>query len=217
MTAGDACTARVGGLLREAATWRLLGRLLECPGDRWHAEIAALARELADTELVATVAAAAGVATEGQYHSVFGPGGPAPPREATYRDTLELGSLMSSLAGRYNAFGYAPELAEPPDHVAIEVGFLAYLKLKEAYALAEGDEPRAAVASRAAERFITDHLAMIAVPLAGLLASSHLEYLARASRRLAALVGPHPHSRRLPMLPIASSDDDTDAFECGTS
>jgi nitrate reductase assembly molybdenum cofactor insertion protein NarJ len=203
-------------LLRQAAEWRLLGRLFECPEGEWHHEVAALARELDDADLTGAVTAAADVASAGQYHSVFGPGGPAPPREATYHETLELGSLLSDLARYYDAFGYAPRLQEAPDHVAVEVGFVAYLKLKEAYALAQGDELHAAAAARAAESFIADHLVLLANPLATLLSSSHLDYLARASRLLASRTGPPPPSNRLPMLPTVADEEDA-AFECETA
>jgi nitrate reductase assembly molybdenum cofactor insertion protein NarJ len=209
-----AVETRVGELLREAAAWRLLGRLFECPDGEWRAEVEALARELGDDELGAAVASVGATATEGQYHSVFGPGGPAPPREASYRETLELGSLLSELAVYYDAFAYAPQVAEPPDHVAVEVGFVAYLRLKQAYALAEGDEECAAVAAQAAAGFVSDHLATFAAPLAEVLAASHLEYLAHASRVLADRVGPRPPTNRLPVVQ-ALPDDEGDGFDCG--
>ena len=200
--------------LHDAATWRLLGRLFECPDATWQAEIDALARELANEDLLAAVSAAAGVATEGQYHSTFGVGGPAPPREASYHETVELGSLMSELAVFYEVFGYRPQLAEPLDHVAVEAGFVAYLKFKQAYAEARGDHVQAGAAARAASRFITDHLAMLAAPLAEVLATSHLDYLARASQALAARAGPRPATTRLPMLRTITADDEGSDFEC---
>ena len=91
---------------------------------------------------------------------------------------------------------------------------VAYLTLKEAYALATGDAERAALAADAGARFRTEHLANVAAPLAALLANSHLEYLALASRVLASRVGPAPRSARLPMAPTAEREDDS--FECGT-
>lgn len=201
-------------LLREAATWRLVSRMFECPDERWQAEIDVLARELGDDDLQAAVAAAAGVATEGQYHSTFGVGGPAPPREASYHETLELGSLMSELAVYYEVFSYRPQLPEALDHVAVEAGFVAYLKFKEAYAHARGEKEHAAATESAARRFIADHLAMMATPLADILATSHLDYLARASRALAARVGPRPAARGLPMLRATSTDDEESGFAC---
>jgi nitrate reductase assembly molybdenum cofactor insertion protein NarJ len=205
----------IRSLFREAATWRLLGRLFECPRERWHDDIEGLARELGDDELLIAASSARLTATEGQYHSVFGPGGPAPPREATYHDSLELGSLMTELVGYYRAFAYAPSLDEPPDHIAVEIGFVAYLKLKQAYALARGENDGAMVAERATHTFVTDHLAVMAEPLARLLAESPLEYLARASRAIASKIGPRPHAKRLPMLPPPTIDEDEGSeFPC---
>jgi nitrate reductase assembly molybdenum cofactor insertion protein NarJ len=200
--------------LRDAATWRLLGRLFECPDATWQGDIDALAREVSDEDLLAAVTAAAGVATEGQYHSIFGVGGPAPPREASYHETVELGSLMSELAVYYEVFGYRPQLAEPLDHVAVEAGFVAYMTLKQAYAEARGDQEQADAAARATSRFVADHLAMLATPLADILATSHLDYLARASRVLAGRVGPSPATRRLPMLRTIATDDEGSDFAC---
>jgi nitrate reductase assembly molybdenum cofactor insertion protein NarJ len=204
-------------LLHDAAEWHLLGLLFECPGADWRRRVEAIAREVHDDGLRAAVAAIDDTATEGQFHSVFGPGGPAPPREATYRDTLELGSLLSELAVYYDAFGFMPRIEEPPDHVAVEIGFVAYLKFKEGYARATGREEDAEVAARAAAAFIADHLAMMASPLADVLRHSHLEYLACASQILAARVGPAPRSTMLPMLQPSDEDDGGGAFECAGS
>ncbi|MEW6321895.1 MAG: molecular chaperone TorD family protein [Acidobacteriota bacterium] len=200
-------------LLREAATWRLLGRLFECPTAGWHEDIQRLAGELGDPELQAAVASAAREATEGQYHSVFGPGGPAPPREVSYHDTLELGSVMSSVAAFYHAFGYEPETQETLDHVAVEAGFMAYLRLKQAYALAGGDQEAATVTAEAAGEFCRSHLAVVAGRLRDLLAASHLDYLRRASAALVEKTGRPPGPRRLPLVTVPP-DEDGSEFAC---
>jgi TorA maturation chaperone TorD len=203
-------------LLRDAAAWRVLAKLLECPDDHWHKDLCRLAAELNTPDVCEAVQVIDDTATPGQYYSVFGPGGPAPPREASYHDALELGSLMTELAGYYEAFSYAPRTSEPIDHVAIEVGFVSYLKFKQAYALAQDDTERAGIAARAAAQFVADHLSRIAEPLAHILAGSDLGYLECASRALADRVGPRPTSARLPMLQAPEAEDDSGAFECGT-
>lgn len=200
-------------MLREAAMWRALARLFECPDDHWRADILILARELNCADVSAAAAAIDDTATPGLYYSVFGPGGPAPPREASYHDSLELGSLVSDLARYYHAFAYAPPNAEPLDHVAVETNFVSYLKFKEAYARARGDTDRADVARRAAAQFISDHLSRIAAPLAKVLASSRIRYLAQASKALAGRVGRPPSRALLPMIPPV--DDDDGDFVCG--
>jgi TorA maturation chaperone TorD len=202
-------------VLRDAASWTLLGQLFECPHERWRIQISHLAEELADDAFTKAVEAVGSDATEGQYHSVFGPGGPASPREATYHDTLELGSLMSELSAFYQGFAYSSGLDEPPDHIAVELGFVGYLRLKQAYAMAAGDDEHATVASLAAERFIADHLAISAVPLARTLRTSHLDYLVRAAEILARRVGVRPAAVRLPMLQQLSDDDQDMEFHCG--
>lgn len=214
MSTRTAVDAHTTGLLREAASWRVLGRLFECPDDHWRADLTLLTRELDIEELSQLNSSIDDEATPGQYHSVFGPGGPAPAREASYHDSIELGSLMSDLAAYYHAFSYAPRNGEPLDHVAVEINFVSYLKFKEAYAHAQGHDEQAEIVARAAAAFVTDHLARIATPLARLLASSSLRYLARGSALLAERVGPTSGPVRLPVLTPGAPDDEED-ITCG--
>lgn len=208
---------RVVACLREAAEWRLLGRLFECPSPAWRDEIVALAAEIDDPALASAAAEASSEGREGAFHAVFGPGGPAPPREVSYHDTLELGSVMGDLASQYEAFGYRPATVETPDHVAVEVGFLAYLALKEAYARASGAEEQAALVRRAADRFRAGHLAVMARPLARLLAGPPVSYLARAATLLAERAGPPPAARRLPLAAAHGHDDEEGSqFPCAS-
>jgi len=208
---------RIGGLLHKAARWHLLGRLFECPTATWRDDVSRLASEVGDAELQGASTAAVVTATERQYHSVFGPGGPASPREVSYYEAVELGSLMSELAGYYEAFGYRPAIAEPPDHVAVETGFVAYLMFKQAYALSAGDHEHATATSEAAERFRVGHLARMATPLAAQLAQSDIPYLVRASALLVSRAGTPPPSRRLPVFQPAGVDDSDDELECGSA
>ena len=206
---------RTHELLNEAAEWRLLSLLFECPSGNWRAQVEQLSTNTTDSQLRSCAGFALGQATEGLYHSIFGPGGPAPPREVSYSDTLQFGSLMSELQTYYTAFGYLPRTTEPPDHIAVETGFLAYLKLKEAFAHASGEEEHAALAAGAAERFISSHLSKTAHPLAESLKTSGLEYLAGAAEALHQRVGPPP-------APVVASSglslpvlNDESAFACG--
>lgn len=194
-------------LLRQASEWRLISLLLECPGAGWREKVAALAPEVADPDLAAAAQAALVEATEGAYHSLFGPGGPVAPREVSHRRLVEFGSLLAELEAHYRAFAYQPQTPEPADHASVEAGFVAYLRLKEAYALACGDAERAQVTAEAAERFLEDHLGPLAAPLAAALESSGLPYLEGAGRALRRRV-PVPTSS-LPMLPEAET------FCCG--
>jgi nitrate reductase assembly molybdenum cofactor insertion protein NarJ len=202
-------------LLQDAAEWRLLARLFECPSPEWHDDVDALARELHAEPLRDVARKARAQGTEGAYHSIFGPGGPAPPREASYHRSIELGSLLSEVVGQYEAFGYHPETNEPPDHIAVEAGFVAYLRLKEAYVRASGDAAAALAIREAAARFAADHVGVVAHPLAASLAESDIGYLADAAALLAARIEATPVATLLPVVqPSPFGDEDEGQFAC---
>jgi len=193
-------------LLSEAAEWRLIGLLFECPSDGWREQISALAGEVEDAELRAAAQQALEQASEGLYHSVFGPGGPASPREITYQNTIQAGYFLSELLCYYESFAYRPVTQEPADHVSVETGFVAYLRLKEEFALANADSEHAAVTREAAQHFVEDHLSMIAGPLAARLSASEIGYLTLASAALLRRTGPPP-APRAHSLPVVEASD----------
>lgn len=202
-------------LLKEAAEWRLIGLLFECPVGEWQTEVKSLAGEISDKRLKKAAAAAVSEGSEGIYHSIFGPGGPAPPREVSYRSWVQPGYLLSELSAYYSAFSYHPETPDPPDHVAIEAGFISYLRLKQAYAALLGDPEHERAASEAAEKFISEHLIQIAHPLAKSLKFSGIDYLALTAKALLERVGKKKAAanRELPVLQNIYEDDGI--FECG--
>ena len=202
-------------LAKEAAEWRLISLLFECPDSKWREQVTALINEVADGDLQSAAHDALEEAGEGLFHHTFGPGGPAPAREATYHQTVQLGYLMSELQAYYNAFAFQPVTAEAPDHVSVEAGFIAYLKMKEAYALACKNEERAATAGESAQRFIEDHLTNLAQPLAERLEGSGISYLATASAVLLRRVGPQKVAPSL--LPILQEESQEGTFACGES
>lgn len=180
---------RVRDLLREAACWRLVGLLLERPHGAWWSQVKDLAGDCADADLKAA-AGAAGEATEGRFLAVLGPGGPVSPREAGHRETADPGHLLSEVEAFYRAFAYQPATEEPPDHVSVEAGFLGYLRLKEAYALARGDAEAARVTAEAAARFLERHLSTCAEPIARGLEGAGVGYLSLAGAALLRRAGP---------------------------
>ncbi len=203
-------------LLREAAEWRLLSLLFECPSPDWREQINELAAEVSDTDLKAAANVAREEASEGLYHSIFGPGGPAPGREISYRNWTQPGYLLSELTSYYDAFAYHPDQAaivEAPDHVSVETGFIAYLKLKEAYAEAIADDEHAAVTREAAQQFIHEHLSTMTEPLTASLEHSGVEYLALAGKALLVRVGPKRDQSPKQNLPVLSLDEDSE-FAC---
>ena len=209
---------RAHALLRQAAEWRLIGLLFECPVGTWRDDIVALARNVDDPLLGSAVAHALEEASEGLYHSTFGPGGPAPPREVTYVRAIQLGQLFSELAAFYEAFAYQPVTRESPDHVSVEAGFIGYLLLKEVYALTYGEDEQASVTADAAAAFMREHLTALAEPLAATLDASNLAYLAEAWRALATRVGPPPappaSANGARFLPVIEPLEDEDEIAC---
>lgn len=200
-------------LLQEAAEWRLLSLLLECPSNDWRRMVQEVSAETSGPELREAAALAFDHASEGLYHSTFGPGGPAPPREATHRDTLQLGYLLSELSAYYASFGYNPDSFEPPDHISVEAGFVAYLKFKQAYALACGDTGAAGIAESACREFVSEHLASVAAPLADMLAASGVPYLEATGRALARRAG--PAKKRFLILDSPAPLSADGVFGCG--
>jgi len=174
-------------LIAEAAEWRLIGLLLERPRGNWHAEIARLGSEGVDAE-VRAIAAACEAATEGDYLRLIGPGGLVSPREVTYQPFADPGQLLSALAVCYDAFAFRPHLEEPIDHIAVEVAFVGYLLLKQAFASARRDRVSEETTAQARVSFIETHLAAFAAGFAQRLEGSGPSYLYATARLLSARV-----------------------------
>ncbi|OFX24969.1 MAG: hypothetical protein A2V77_24140 [Anaeromyxobacter sp. RBG_16_69_14] len=179
--------------LTAAAEWRLLSLLLSRPCAGWHEEVAALSGEVDDPRL-REAALAAHCATEGAYHALLGPGGPASLREAAYAGFGDPGRILADLTERYGAFGFTPRAEEADDHLSVECGFVSYLFLKEAYALLRGEEEAAAVTREERTRFLSEHTAVAGRRVAERLPAGAPGYLLAAAALLAA---------RLPAAPPA--------------
>lgn len=201
-------------LLAEAAEWRLISLLFDCPSNDWLRQVEDLAGPVTDKKLKRAAKAAQKQASEGLFHSIFGPGGPAPGREVSYRGWVQPGYMLAELNSFYDAFSYRPTTNEVPDHVAVETGFVAYLRLKELYALENGDNESADVTSKASITFIDDHLSKYAQKLSKLLAASGIEYLNLAGAALFARVGPDQDKSKQIFLPVLEGDNES-TLECG--
>lgn len=185
---------RIIDLLNTAVHWRLLSMLLACPQGAWRSQVAALAAEVVDDTLRQAAAAMIREASEGLYHTTLGPGGPAAPREVSHREYMVPGAFLAELQASYDAFSFRPLTDEPLDHVAVEADFLAYLHMKEAFAIARGDRQQAEIAAEAARHFLQTHLAVIAEPLARSLHASGITYLQLAAQALCEAAGPAPRT-----------------------
>ena len=207
--------------LREAAEWRLLGLLFACPDARWRDQVRTLAEEIAAGDLREAALAAQQEADEGLYHTTFGPGGPAAPREVSYQQSTLSGQFLADLGTYYQAFGYCPPHDEPPDHIAVETDFMAYLKMKQAFALACLQEEQVSVTADAAQAFVENHLSAISPRLAETMAASGIQYLELAAAALLARTGVSENTAKaipfaaatgagaeLPICPLGSCCDE---------
>ncbi len=169
--------------LAGALDWRLIGLLLERPRSGWIEEAEALAAETGHEDLRHAVKAARG-ATEGTYLSLFAEGGFVSPRETTWRHREDPGQILADIAGFYEAFAFRPRAEDPFDHVAVEAGFIGYLCLKEAEALARGDEENAEITAGARRSFIDDHLGHFAEQWAERVSATGVPHLCAAAQAL---------------------------------
>lgn len=197
-------------LLRDAAEWRMISLLFDCPIGDWYVNVKDLSKEISDKKLKAAAQDAMDEACEGLYHSIFGPGGPCPPREISYRSWVQPGMLLSELSAFYNAFSYTPATVEVPDHVAVETGFISYLRLKEAFAVEAGMTEEAEITADAARRFMEQHLSKFAEKLSTTLVYSEMKYLRSAGEALFDRVGKDidgDEKRTLPVFPNVEDEE----------
>jgi nitrate reductase assembly molybdenum cofactor insertion protein NarJ len=192
--------------LAEAARWHLLALLFERPRAHWREDVARLSRETTDPVLRA-LADAAGAAREGDYLRLLGPGGAVSPREVGHAGGFrDPGWILSDLARFYDAFGYRPRAEDPADHVAVELGFVAYLHLKEALARSTGDEESAAVTSAARDAFVREHVAGFVRSMADRLGPAAAPHLAGAL---------DVATRCLPEIPVPRGQEGADPLAGG--
>lgn len=122
---------------------------------------------------------------EGEFHRVLGPGG-LPACESSFdRATLAgRGPLLAAIGGFYQAFAYEPQAQERevPDHIAVELDFLAYLAFKGAFAADAQLTEALDVTASAYDAFLHDHLGFWLAPfLDSLQASDSEPYRAAAA------------------------------------
>jgi nitrate reductase assembly molybdenum cofactor insertion protein NarJ len=202
-------------LLVEAAEWRLISLLFDCPNAKWFDDVKALGEQVTDKRLKRAAQAAQKEASEGLFHSIFGPGGPAPGREVSYRGWVQPGYMLSELSSFYEAFAFKPVTDEVPDHVAVETGFLAYLRMKEAFALDCFDTESAEITAQASKTFINEHLSKYAEQMSKILDSSGIEYLSLAGEALFKRAGRDEDKKNQRFLPVVEIDEEDTEFECG--
>lgn len=197
-------------LLQDAAEWRLLALLFEYPAGDWRRHVEAVAPEIADSLLTGAARAALEQAAEGIHHSIFGPGGPVPPREASYLTGVQLGYLLAELSDLYQNFGYRPSQAESPDHLSVQAGFLAFLKFKLAFETASGCREHASLCQEGINYLLKEHLSHLAEPVAAALESVGPPYLVLAGRALLERVGPAEPRPDLAIPGLTAGDEEAE-------
>jgi TorA maturation chaperone TorD len=75
----------------------------------------------------------------------------------TARHVFQVSQRLADVTGFYRSFGLEPD-AERPDHVAVELEFMAFLAYKEALALWEGGLAQAKIVRRGEKLFLERHL-----------------------------------------------------------
>lgn len=202
-------------LLKDATEWRLISLLFDCPDKEKLEQIDSLGRSISDKNLKRAAKAAQKEASEGLFHSIFGPGGPAPGREISYRGWVQPGYMLSELSSFYDAFSYKPKTDEVPDHVAVETGFIAYLRLKEAFARECSNTANAVITANASKTFIDEHLSKYAEKMSIILSNSGIEYLSLAGKALFNRVGKDKDKNKQRYLPVLENDEVEDEMVCG--
>ncbi len=171
-------------LLHDAACRRLAALLFAPPDGLWTQETSSLIREISAPSLATAARQALQQADPAVYHSTFGPGGPVSLREVAHSLCVTPGALLAELAVYYEAFGYQPPEGEPPDHLAVEIDFTAFLRLKQAYALTGGETRQAGVLARAEQDFVTRHLGILVEAVLKRLQTYPIPYLTLAGNWL---------------------------------
>ncbi|MBI2930015.1 MAG: molecular chaperone TorD family protein [Planctomycetes bacterium] len=84
-----------------------------------------------------------------------------PPYETQYGapHVFAQSAELADVAAFYHACGLAAPEKERVDHVAVELEFMAFLAIKEAYATYSNERDRAAEMRELQRKFLTDHLA----------------------------------------------------------
>jgi TorA maturation chaperone TorD/Pyruvate/2-oxoacid:ferredoxin oxidoreductase delta subunit len=97
---------------------------------------------------------------ESEFTRLFlGPERPvAYPYESVYREGKVMGDCTVAVRQHYTAEGLASEDHFLPDHVAVELEFMAHLALREAEAWERDDEDEALACLRRQEAFLSEHL-----------------------------------------------------------
>jgi nitrate reductase assembly molybdenum cofactor insertion protein NarJ len=154
-------TATLKETLARASAWMFASLALQPPTAESRAILEALIPSLPSSlqTAAARIAAFRLDDWEPEYFSVLGPAG-CPACESSYERAAQAsrGPMLADISGCYQAFAYAPDVREVPDHASVEAGFLGYLAMKIAFAEHAGQEDAAEIAREAYAAFQRDHV-----------------------------------------------------------
>jgi hypothetical protein len=131
---------------------------------------------------------------------------------------MNFGQFFSQLNALYEGFAYQPELKEPGDHLAVELGFVSYLCLKQLYAQSIGETEQSQIAAEVLVRFVQTHVCLIAAPVIYALQNGPVPYLALTAKVLQLHLEKYA-VKFVPMpVPTAlTNDEQCGNFDCATS
>lgn len=178
----EASTQAVHSARARSVAYNVVAELLLSPNDSTEAELTSgrLRQDLSEAvddlgvdasallERLATTPNTTKRALEREQMRVFGPtiGQDHAPYSTEYdpNGKFRKEHELADIAGYYKAWGLAIDenLHERFDHFGIEADYLAFLSLKEAYALIEGEPERAAEVRSTADRFAKRYIAAAA-------------------------------------------------------
>lgn len=222
----------VGRALARASVYRVLGGVFAYPEPGFVSALPAVAEAAgaaapppvrgALERLAAAAREAEAASLAAVYVATFDRQVACSPHEGGYGAPQVAGKAaqLADIAGFYAAFGLAPGggRAELEDHIAAELEFMSVLALKEAAALAGGEDEHAEVTRAAATSFLRDHLGRWGEAFAAAVAEADpAPYYAAGAGALAAWLRAEIEglgSEAPPLARRAADGDDADALVC---
>lgn len=174
-------TPEVKLLVHQAAAMRLVALLFSAPTPESRNEVQALLAEVTDQVLKDAAQRWLDTMDSGRYFACVAPAGPISLRLISYLSRISPGDILAELESCYAAFGYAPSSPEPPDHLAVQADFVAFLFLKWAYAVARCESTTVGLLRKTCKRFSGEFLAPILEDLPQKLSEAQVDCLARAA------------------------------------
>ena len=153
--------SRFQDLLREAGWYRFFSLCFQPPREGLKTEMEKIYSEVVKEENLYNIRFDDANQVE-EHHSVLGAGGLCSACESEYVANRlgGKGLLMADVAGFYKAFSFVPEgeFQSPVDNISVELSFMSYMTLKEAFALFSGLKEEMQICTEAKEKFKKEHI-----------------------------------------------------------